>query len=120
MSKRYNSPSATTSIPAISWVLNTTFVASISACWLGALTSHSGIGYDPTTVVRIGGRFKSSSFKSSRFILPPASPSHRPHHTPHQHCPRRLRSAQWKWPSPSPPRSPPAPRTSAHPPPPPQ
>src|SRR5947208_2470289 len=92
----------------------------MSACWLGEATSQSGIGYDPTTVVRIGGCFKFSSFKFSRFILPPVSPSHHPRHTPHPHCPRTPRSAQSKSPFPSPLRSPPAPRTSAHPPPPPQ
>src|SRR5688572_6085508 len=54
-SKRYSSPSATTSMPAISCVLNTTRVASISACWLGSAASQSGTGYDPTTVVRMAG-----------------------------------------------------------------
>ena len=55
MSKRYNSPSHTTSTPACSCVPMTTRVASISACSEGLATSQSGIGYEPTTVVRILG-----------------------------------------------------------------
>src|SRR5436190_19717354 len=54
-SKRYSSPSQTTSTPAASWVAMTTRVASISACSDGAATSHSGTGYEPTTVVLMRG-----------------------------------------------------------------
>src|SRR4051794_32446628 len=54
-SNRYNSPSATTSTPAISCVLNTTRVASASACCDGRAASQSGTGYEPTTVVRMAG-----------------------------------------------------------------
>ena len=55
MSKRYSSPSQTTSTPAASCVAMTTRVASISACSDGAATSHSGTGYEPTTVVLMRG-----------------------------------------------------------------
>src|SRR5689334_4119057 len=54
-SKRYSSPSQTTSTPACSCVAMTTRVASTSACSEGAATSHSGTGYEPTTVVWIRG-----------------------------------------------------------------
>ena len=54
-SKRYSSPSQTTSMPACSWVWMTTRVASIRACSEGRATSHSGIGYEPTTVVWMRG-----------------------------------------------------------------
>jgi hypothetical protein len=37
--------------------LNTTRVASITACSLGSAASQSGTGYDPTVVVRIRGPF---------------------------------------------------------------
>src|SRR4051812_1418690 len=42
-------------MPAISCVLKTTRVASMSDCWLGSATSQSGMGYEPTTVVRMSG-----------------------------------------------------------------
>jgi hypothetical protein len=55
MSKRYSSPSQTTSMPACSCVPMTTRVASTSACSEGAATSQSGTGYEPTTVVWMRG-----------------------------------------------------------------
>jgi len=55
MSKRYSSPSQTTSTPAASCVAMTIRVASIRPCSDGAATSHSGTGYDPTTVVLMRG-----------------------------------------------------------------
>ena len=60
-SKRYSSPSQTTSTPACSCVAMTTRVASTRACSDGAATSQSGIGYEPTTVVRMRGAVTSSS-----------------------------------------------------------
>ena len=60
-SNRYSSPSQTTSIPACSWVSITTRVASTSACSEGSATSHSGIGYEPTTVVLMRGGFFNDS-----------------------------------------------------------
>src|SRR5439155_17158042 len=44
-------------MPAWRWRLNTTRVASSSACSLGSAASQSGTGYEPTVVVRMRGRF---------------------------------------------------------------
>ena len=60
MSKRYSSPSQTTSTPHCSCVSMTTRVASISACSEGLATSQSGTGYEPTTVVWILGMRRSN------------------------------------------------------------
>ena len=54
-SKRYSSPSHTTSMPACSCVAITTRVASRSACSEGRAASQSGTGYEPTTVVLMRG-----------------------------------------------------------------